>query len=250
MTPPIATVIRVAATPEQAKVLAALLRAEGVPAYVDGDSLADEVAMSRRLMNLQGTRVMVPTASLERAREILAEAVVAPDDLEQQALAADDPEREPVGRTSSPAPRPVWPLVVATAAAGLFAVLWLDERSRRQDGETPHPFFDFVLEPGVLKQVRRSDGRLVVLHHDDDLDLAFDRWDTLGPDGDVLTSVFDEDHDGYVERVVEVDDGWTSTWTDVDRDGVVDACVVRDANGAVVQRLARKRGLGFVIEKQ
>ena len=50
MTPPIATVVRVAATPAEAKVIVARLAAEGIPAHIDGDSLSDEVAVSRRLM--------------------------------------------------------------------------------------------------------------------------------------------------------------------------------------------------------
>ena len=44
MSQPITSVVKVATTAAQAKLFAALLQAEGIPAQVDGDSLADEVA--------------------------------------------------------------------------------------------------------------------------------------------------------------------------------------------------------------
>ncbi|MDO8348992.1 MAG: hypothetical protein Q7T30_02060, partial [Planctomycetota bacterium] len=94
MTQPIASVARIAATPEQAKIFVALLQAEGIPASIEGDSLADEVAVSRRMLNLNGTRVMVPTGSLERAREVLGAVQIDEAELEAQALAADAPEHE------------------------------------------------------------------------------------------------------------------------------------------------------------
>lgn len=87
MAGPIESVVRTAQTPEQAKVFVAMLMAEGIPARTDGESLADEFATSRRLMNLLGTKVMVPTQSLERAREILQPAAVDPEELARQALA-------------------------------------------------------------------------------------------------------------------------------------------------------------------
>lgn len=87
MSTPIEAVARTANTPEQAKVYVAMLMAEGIPARIDGDSLTDEFAASRRLMNLMGTKVMVPTQSLARAREILQPVAIDPAELERQALA-------------------------------------------------------------------------------------------------------------------------------------------------------------------
>ena len=66
MSQPIESLARVASTPAQAKIFVAMLAAEGIPARVDGDSLVDEFAASQRLMNLVGTRVMVPTSALQR----------------------------------------------------------------------------------------------------------------------------------------------------------------------------------------
>jgi len=87
MTAPIESVACTARTPAQAKVFVAMLMAEGIPARIDGDTLTDEFAASRRLMNLLGTRVMVPTRSLDVARELLQPATIDGAELERQALA-------------------------------------------------------------------------------------------------------------------------------------------------------------------
>jgi hypothetical protein len=90
MTEPIETVAAVAKTPAQAKVFVAMLTAEGIPARTDGDLLADEFAASRRMLNLLGCKVFVPTRSLDRARDILQPVSIDAADLEQQALAESD----------------------------------------------------------------------------------------------------------------------------------------------------------------
>lgn len=95
MSDPISTVVKVASTPAQAKIYVSMLQAEGIPAFVDGDSAADEFAMSQRMLNVSNVRVMVPTEAAARAGEILAPVDVDIDDLSQQAMdAADDPDAE------------------------------------------------------------------------------------------------------------------------------------------------------------
>ena len=92
---PISAVVKVANTPAQAKIYVAMLEAEGIPAFVDGDSAADEFAMSQRMLNVINVRVLVPTDTLSRARAILEPSEVRIDDLTRQALEAmDDPEAE------------------------------------------------------------------------------------------------------------------------------------------------------------
>ena len=73
-----------AATPFEAQVIAGVLRDAGVPAYVEGQQLTDEFAMSQTLMNLQGVRIKVPKRDLERAREALAAARRAGERLAQE----------------------------------------------------------------------------------------------------------------------------------------------------------------------
>jgi hypothetical protein len=50
MSNPIESLAKVAASPGQAQVWVTMLQANGIPARVDGDSLTDEFAASRRLM--------------------------------------------------------------------------------------------------------------------------------------------------------------------------------------------------------
>lgn len=95
MTEPLYRVVRTANTPDQAQLFVALLQAEGIPAHVDGAGLADEFVTSRRMLNLAAVKVLVPTASLEQAREVLAPVDIDLDELERQAMAADDPEQPP-----------------------------------------------------------------------------------------------------------------------------------------------------------
>ena len=96
MRDPISVVAKVAANPEQAKLFVSMLAAEGIPATTDGTP-PDEFAMSQRLMNLAGCKVMVPTEALERAQEILKPAEVDLDELTRQAMSAESPEGPPTG---------------------------------------------------------------------------------------------------------------------------------------------------------
>jgi len=117
---------RVASTAAEAKVLVALLRGEGIEATVDGDSLADEIAISRRLMNLNGVRILVPPPQLEQARAFLADTAVPPDDLEAQAM-AEPTEAAPPAAVTAAGPRPRRRLVTLLLVLGavLLLALWV-----------------------------------------------------------------------------------------------------------------------------
>jgi len=92
---PISRIVAVASTPAQAKIYVAMLRAEGIPAFVDGESAADEFAMSQRLMNVSNVRVVVPTEAASLAAEILKTRSVNAADLERQAVdAKEEPDSE------------------------------------------------------------------------------------------------------------------------------------------------------------
>jgi hypothetical protein len=251
---PIESVAKVAATPAQAKVFVALLQAEGIPARVEGDSLVDEFAASRRLMNLIGTRVMVPTASLDRAQEILQPVEVDAAELERQALAATSAE-------SSAAPRaantnasgvPAKPtslmgplLVLSLGAAGLFAFLWQRALSAPAP---PHPEFDYTFEGNTMRETLRKNGRLLRVIHDAEQDLVLERQDIFGPDGKLKVTCDHYEDGNYLRVTQHRTDGFTATWTDEDRDGVSDRAVVADGDGKVVQTIEWQPGLGFVIK--
>ncbi|MBL8750163.1 MAG: hypothetical protein JNK78_13440 [Planctomycetes bacterium] len=245
MSDPIATVVKIAATPVQAKLFVAMLQAEGIPAHVDGDSLADELALSRRLMNLQGVRVLVPTASLERAKTILEGADVSVDDLEEQAVAAASNEREPAPRTDAPRSSIDWRLLGVGAVAVTFGGLWV-----RATWPLPRdPLFDWVVEADGLRCVQRADGKTVSFSHDADFDRVFERVDFFNRKGVRVSTSFDEDENGFAEKCeVYAADGSVETWTDADGDGRFESGVVQDAQKNVVQRLTRRNGELFVID--
>lgn len=248
MTDPIASVVRVAATPEQAKIFVAMLQAEGIPATVEGDSLADEFAMSRRLMNLGGTRVMVPTSSLARAREILDVGDVDAADLEAQALAADPLVAAAAAARPVPPPRPVpWFLLCACGAAVVFLGLWLSEVDARASERNPKRRYE-PLRDG-MREVRRSDGAVLGDYFDEDRDGCFERVVQYSLDGSQVISV-DADADLRYERITERRGNLLFVWVDEDRDGLADVCTVADADGKVLQELRFAAGQGFVLRQR
>lgn len=93
-------VAKTARTPTEAKLFAAMLEAEGIPAYVEGGSLSDEFAVSQKLMNVSGTKVKVREDHLTQAQDILTDVEIDDADLEAQALAA-----EPIDAPTEPPPK-------------------------------------------------------------------------------------------------------------------------------------------------
>lgn len=244
MSKPIASVVKVATTAAQAKIYAALLQAEGIPAQVDGDSLADEVAISRRLIHLSGTRVMVPTASLERAREILAAVQIPEQDLEAQAMAADSPEQPVAPQAPSGPAASRWPLLLTGIAAITFLGLWIGEVDAR--AATTNPLVRYEPIDGGLREISRHDGLLLRDCFDRNRDGIYERMVTYAG-GKVANEASDADANGTWETSIEhFADGSIATWTDADRDGQLDSCKVQDAKGKVVQQLVWQDGAGYV----
>ena len=67
-------VFHTAANPVEGRIVAGILQEAGIPTYVQGELLSDEFAVSRRLMNLQGVTLHVPSDRLAEAQRVLAEA--------------------------------------------------------------------------------------------------------------------------------------------------------------------------------
>lgn len=253
MNEPIESVVRVASTPSEAKIFVAMLRAEGIPARTDGDSLVDEFAASQRLMNLIGTKVIVPTRSLARAREILQPEPVDPVELERAALAAS-PEPIPIRRategaaTTSSSNRLLLALLaLATGAAVLFAFLW---QNAKLPAIEPSPDLGYQWDGNALAETMLRTKRLLRLSFDRDHDGIFEVVEQYGADENKV-AVSDQYSEGIYLRIVETrGGGLTATWTDEDRDGLYDAGVVTDATGKVLQRLHWRDGKGFeLLEK-
>ncbi len=258
MTEPIESVVRVAATPAQAKILVARLQAEGIPARTDGDSLVDEFAASRRLMNLIGTKVFVPTASLARARDILQPVEVDPAELEREALATpgESATASPPNSSSATARRPGsivgLLLLLAVGAALLFAFLWQRSATQLESLVTSVPLpnhgLAYELDGYTWREVRISDGRTLRLLHDREGDGVYERIETLAADGRVVMTATEPENAVYLSAVETRGDGLTTTWRDTDRDGVFDTARVTDADGELVQTIEWQPQRGFVLE--
>ncbi|MEO6593676.1 MAG: hypothetical protein ABIP94_02860 [Planctomycetota bacterium] len=246
MSKPIAAVARIATTPEQAKIFAAMLQAEGIPAQVEGDSLADEVAVSRRLMNLGGTRVMVPVASLQRAKEILDTGGVDDDELAAQAEAATYAEVPPPTRPTAPARPTPWLLIGSIGLAALFLSLWLSEVNARTSMQ--NPLVRFERSPLGLRQIRDADGAVMAEYKSNKSDGYHDEVVQFAANG-TRTESLDADRDGRYESHVERRGARTFGWLDTNGDGLFDVCTVTDAAGKKVQELRYVSGVGFSLQQ-
>lgn len=251
MSQPIESLARVASTPAQAKIFVAMLAAEGIPARVDGDSLVDEFAASQRLLNLVGTRVMVPTSALQRAQEILQPVQVDPDELERAAAVgaatrAPDPASTAAAQTAAASSTRMLllaMLALAIGAAVLFAFLW--HRAVNRIGGI-HPDIRTYWSDDTLYEERVRDQQLLRRSHDKDQDGLFERTEMFGS-GSKPVAVYDRYVDGIYLRCVETrPDGLTVTWTDEDRDGLFDVGVVADRQGKELQTLRWVAGTGLV----
>lgn len=252
---PLASVVKVAADPAQAKLLAARLQAEGIPAYIEGDSLADEMAMSQRLMNLTGVKVLVPTTSLERAKELLGpdDVAIGLDELTAQALAAapavgaEFAKRQAaaqgtgVGAVGGGGSR-LW-AIAATLLAVVFAGLWLETRA--EAAQIDNPLLEYVRTPnGYVTHLRKSGARIAEAI-DADADGHYEQFRYFGRG--VEQELLDRDGDGLHEAMVERRQGLVFRWRDVDGDGLFDLCEVAGSDGATRQELRYVPERGFDV---
>lgn len=237
------TTVRVATTPLQAKLFVALLQAEGIAAMLEGDTLTDEFATSRRLMNVSGTEVKVAIADLERAREILdgVAGAIDDDELERQALAAEPAEPNPApqqpSRTLSRWPMNLLLLFLGGTAA--WMVRDVIDANRRT------ALFDYVeTETGWRETSRRTEG-LVRDLVDNNNDGNYEIIEEHTPAGVINTSV-DTDHDGHYDLLTMRDNtGTTARWTETAASGHLDDVVVSDDRGRQIQHLRWVDGKGY-----
>lgn len=244
MSQPLASVVRVAKSPAEAQLFVAMLESAGIPAYVEGESLADEFAMSRKLMNLGGTSVMVPTSSLARAREVLAEgdgdaAPPTESDLPAQAAAGPSSAREDTASRS----RTPWAAILGFCLAVVFLLLWVGQLEARARERNPLSRY----EPSAvgLREVRIADGVVVAEYADADRDGHYEKVIAFAAGGG-RTESFDDDGDLRYERHVEYRGELVLHWIDTDRDGLFDACTVKTPGGEVRQELVYDAASGFV----
>lgn len=82
MSDPQLTYLDLARTPFEAKVIAGVLLEAGIPAYIAGQHLADEWAITQAMMNTRGVRIQVPAELVDKAMEVIAAAQSNAKDME------------------------------------------------------------------------------------------------------------------------------------------------------------------------
>jgi hypothetical protein len=242
-----------ARTPDEAQVIAGVLKGEGIPVFVGGTSLTDEFAVSRRMLNLLSVEVMVRRHELEAARTALAEArQVDAGELEQQALAAASPAELAPVRAQAPAVSPPvgrhWPWVAAGLGilAVVFLLLWLAAERKSLGGDEPYRYE--YSENGV-RALRRDTGLLAIEYLNSRKNGGFGEVRWYDDQGRLQLVQYETDRFGRARQVEEHrTDGTRLLSRDQDFDGMFDTHEVRDASGKTLRKERYKPGEGFVPE--
>lgn len=211
-------VLTTAGSAAEARVIEAVLGAAGIPALVEGDTLMDEWAMSQRLMGRIGSEVKVPSSQLEAAREALEVARASgvglarmtDAEFEEMTPPSADADADREERTLDEyREKSRWPflaifcVVVLGAAAAVFAVLWMqvDYEVRLYRNEGTHEM-RWSQSGTRLHMTHKRTGVKTDTYHNADLDDRWEQYDAHFPNGAVTWQRFDEDEDGYLERVL------------------------------------------------
>lgn len=269
-----------ARSPLEAELIVSVLREAGVPAFVAGGMLADEFAVSQRLMNIHAVAIQVPRDRLDDARAALAQAranAALVEEAAEATIGPDGPER--FGALVEPAARrPGWlPLVLASGAALAFLVLWLDARGQLQlllrqsaagpttidredddgttwwrwtgSGEVAARVLDADRNGTAEEQtLHHVDGQRVLTLFDADQNGVHERADSWHG-GSVVATSHDADQDGVFERVVEDRGTQSVVYLDQDADRRIDRIEQRDAGGALVRAWTWQPAQGLVLER-
>ncbi|MEZ5963256.1 MAG: hypothetical protein R3F56_05350 [Planctomycetota bacterium] len=199
-------VFETAATPLEAELIAGIVREAGIPAFVTGSMLADEFALSQRLMHLGSITIQVPRHRLRDAAAAIEEARAGAIDLEDAASATA--AREPASatpasvaaRTGDPGRRagpqrpaarersgPGWILTGSLAIAAVaFLSLWLDTRTELR-----------TLQNGVPERVEETFAGGTVVFVDADQDRRSERIEQRDRTGRVVRAWTWHDDAGF-----------------------------------------------------
>src|SRR5262245_302695 len=204
-----------ARTPAEAQGRGAMLRGAGSGARVRDDLRAAEFAVSQRLMNQVGVRILVPTAQLDDARAILAESrSIGDDELTAQAVAATGAEASESERPPAPATSAKGATLAAVAAALLallFFCLWMDTRQRLR--ESFDPLVAWKATSTGLRGFSRATGKMLRELVDRNDNRVYEEQRYFDAAGNVARVAYDDDEDGTLDRLEEHSDGLVVLWS-------------------------------------
>lgn len=224
---------RIARTPFEARVIAAVLESAGIPTVLPDGMLADEFASSQRLMNLQNVRVLVPRARLAEAEEVLKEArrigaEITPD---AEPVSEDGAELESLTPRSTGAERKSYAglAVLFGITTLVFFVSWLEERAPFEPLDSGSPIWS-ISGTATTTDCRRRDGTLANRSVDADRNAVLERQEYFDRRGALASRAMDIDQNGDVERAesFDRDGGLRVISSDEDGDGRFD--VIRHPN--------------------
>lgn len=213
---------RIARTPFEARVIAAVLESAGIPTVLPDGMLADEFASSQRLMNLQNVRVLVPRARLAEAEEVLKEARRIGAELEPDAELVSEGEEPgetlaPVSAARPPKSRTGLAVLFAITTV-VFFVSWLEERAPLGPIDSGSRIWGIRGTETTTECVRR-DGTLANRSVDADRDGVLERQESFDRSGAIVTRSLDMDQNGDVERLEAFDRDGKLTSISIDDDG-------------------------------
>ena len=261
----------------EAEWLVGALKGHGIPAVTVGGDLADEFAMSQKLMHLGGgVRVLVSRASLEQAREALAEIeAVRPTPAEIEAMVEQAGGEEEAARPA-PASRPGdngKTLAIVMLGAAVIALGWLYLSLQHETWERPVPLHEATRrsdgwayrwrQSGKLDSIyldrdqnniheevwfHARDGILFLKMYDGNQNGTFERTVLVDPDGVVRRRDFDTDENGMHELVTYPPvDGVQERWFDADEDARFERQeFVRLSDGKVLDAFEDRGREGYV----
>lgn len=237
-----------ARSPAEAQIVAAVLRSADIPAYIGGSMLADEFAVSQRMLNVASVKVQVRRDQLPAAEAALAAARdVDPAELERAALAAaPDPDARPVAAIPVVDRGPRVATVLLGGLCAVFAVLWLSTlRAAEQHGASPL-FTAAPTEHGWRYQWRDT-GNTAIMTFDRNRNGIDEETRFHDRAGRRFAVSVDADENGIIERSEQhFADGTVHVWIDTDGDALLDRCEVRAADGGLVRTLRYAGTEGWV----
>lgn len=269
MSEPELTWLDIARTPFEARIILGILEEAGIPAYIDGTSLADEVAVSRLLMNAAGVRIQVRQVDLDAAVQAIA------------AAKAQAPQLEADGAPDSAAPAAVarqpgawsWSMLVnflLVFLVLLLGVICLQLRTTLKeyshggglvwDFDGPNEWARWADtgamavhrldqdRDGHAEQIKsyNRQGVLTSISHDKNSNGMAEVFEEFTPDGRRVLEAHDRDEDGRIESyLVFYTDQTRGLWTDQDGDGVLERREVQDAEGKRLFVEIDRPGRGF-----
>ena len=255
------------------------LKGHGIQAVVFGEELADEFAMSQKLMGLGGgIRVMVPRPTLDAAREAMVQIEEdRPSEAELEEAFAKTPALEsdeaPPAQATASSPGKTAAIVLLTAgvvALGWFALkqqdtihafenqglvferTWFDDRYEarwRDGGALGHIGFDRD-QTGDVEEFQEFDrsGRPFRTSLDANQNGVFETSYGLDAEGTRVFSMFDENENGIPERFEYAPrDGVIERWLDADENWHPERLQLLDAKtGDVLDTFEFRGRQGYV----